>query len=176
MMEYILRNGITIIIDKVQVTDAAELVEYMQKVTNETSNLLREPGEFKMTVEQEEDFIKNMEQSNDHVMFITKHDGMIISAAGFHGSSLNRIKHRGNVGISILKAYHHMGIGTILMNKMIEEAKIMGKTKLDLEVREDNPNAIKLYEKVGFVKEGLIRNGINDLGHYVNLVQMGIVL
>ena len=72
--------------------------------------------------------------------------------------------------------YHHQGMGTIMMEALIQKAKEMGKRKIELDVREDNTNAIKLYEKVGFVKEGLKRDGIYDQGTYINLVEMGLFI
>lgn len=42
-----------------------------------------------------------------------------------------------------------MGIGTMMLNHISEEAKEMGCSKITLEVREDN-QAQNLYEKMGF--------------------------
>ncbi len=42
-----------------------------------------------------------------------------------------------------------MGIGTLMLNKIEEEAAEMGCSKITLEVRTDNP-AKKLYEREGF--------------------------
>jgi RimJ/RimL family protein N-acetyltransferase len=42
-------------------------------------------------------------------------------------------------------------------------------------VREDNPNAIALYKKVGFVSEGVQRNAFKVDGQYANLVMMALL-
>ena len=43
----------------VVISDAKNLIEYMHKVNLESKNLMREPEEFTMTIEQEEAFIQN---------------------------------------------------------------------------------------------------------------------
>jgi len=47
---------------------------------------------------------------------------------------------------------------------------------VELTVREDNRSAIALYEKVGFVTEGLQRNGALVDGEYENIIEMAILL
>lgn len=44
-----------------------------------------------------------------------------------------------------------------------------------LTLLEDNSRALKLYSKVGFKREGLLRNAVFKNGRYLNLVQMAII-
>ena len=124
----------------------------------------------------EEKFIKNLQGSKDNCMIVIKHDGVIIGDAGFSSKNLDRVKHRVSFGISVLEKYHSLGIGTLLTNAIIERAMKLGKTKIDLEVRKDNINAIKLYAKFGFMIEGEIERGFYVDGKYVNLIIMGKTL
>ena len=52
----------------------------------------------------------------------------------------------------------HMGIGSKLLEKLIEVSKFKSATSLTLEVNDSNINAIKLYEKYNFKKIGLRKN------------------
>ncbi|HZM33384.1 MAG TPA: GNAT family protein [Burkholderiales bacterium] len=54
-------------------------------------------------------------------------------------------------------------------------AKAAGLTRIELTVREHNDRAIALYERLGFVREGLKRNAVRIDGNYENLVCMGLV-
>lgn len=56
--------------------------------------------------------------------------------------------------LAVDKEYQHRGIGTLLMEDMINEAKLDNLTALTLEVEENNENAIGLYKKTGFEEEG----------------------
>ncbi len=60
------------------------------------------------------------------------------------------MSHRAELGITVIQNEWNKGIGSILMEKLIEYAKQAGIEILNLEVRSDNKNAIHLYEKYGF--------------------------
>jgi len=49
------------------------------------------------------------------------------------------------------------GLGTRLLTALIDESQRRGCTRLDLEVRADNDDAIRLYERHGFQRIGLRR-------------------
>ena len=53
------------------------------------------------------------------------------------------------------------GIGTILLDKIIEMAKQTGKDSISLEVNEKNYIAINLYKKFGFEQVGIRKNYYN---------------
>ena len=60
--------------------------------------------------------------------------------------------------MSVRKAYWNRGVGTQLMEKILEFAKeSAGADIVSLEVRSDNAAAIHLYEKFGFEKIGTFR-------------------
>lgn len=175
-MEYKLKNGLLVEVRNVTLEDVQLVLDYMDKIHLQTTNLMREPEEWTMTFEEEYKFIQNVIQSDSQEFIIAVLDGVVISSSGFGGKTLKRVKHRVSLGISILTKYRGLGLGTIIMNQLIEKAKLLGKTKIDLEVREDNLNAIKLYEKVGFEHEGIIKDGFFVNNKFVNLVVMGLVL
>lgn len=171
-----LKNGQELFIREVEATDALEILEYMSAVTAESKNLLREPGEFNMTQEQEEIFIHTTQKSLNSKMLCGLVNNKIVSVVYFGGRDLIRIKHRASIGMSVLKAYNGIGIGSYMMEAIINNAKELGIKKIDLEVRCDNKNAIGLYKKYGFKQEGIISMGIYVDDKYVNLLIMGKIL
>ena len=56
------------------------------------------------------------------------------------------------------KSMRHLGIGSMLLEKLLEISKKENLSSLTLEVNEKNTNAIKLYEKYNFKKIGLRKN------------------
>ena len=175
-MEYKLKNRKIIVIREGLVNDASEALKYMQKVNSETKNLLREPLEFKMTLKEEETFIENAKKSKNSYFLVVLHKGEIISTAGFNGSGLKRVNHRISIGMSVLKEYQNMGIGTLVMRSLIKRARELNKTKMELEVRVDNESAIHLYDLFGFEVEGTIKNGFFVDSKYIDLLLMGKLL
>ena len=175
-MEKVLKDGSVVLIREALPNDAEVVLEYMKKVNEETKNLTREPDEFKMTVEQEEQFLLRNKESEDNCMLLLFKDAELICTAGIHGSSLRRLKHKVGMGISVLLEYHNLGVGSVMMEALIEKAKEYGKKKIELEVRIDNPSAIHLYEKYGFKIEGEREMGFFVDNKYVNLIEMGLDL
>lgn len=52
--------------------------------------------------------------------------------------------------VVVKKEYQHHGIGSILLSKLIERAKVDGYDGIRLLVAKCNPNAVAFYEKFGF--------------------------
>ena len=84
--------------------------------------------------------------------------------------------HGGVLGVGVLPQHRGRGIGTALIRGTVERAKTAGLARVELTVRENNTRAISLYEKLGFVHEGLKRNAVRVDGKYENLVCMGLLL
>lgn len=60
--------------------------------------------------------------------------------------------------IAIDELYRNMGIGTYALSGIVLGAKQKGAKAMFLEVNENNPAAIHLYEKLGFVRQ-YVRKG-----------------
>lgn len=54
------------------------------------------------------------------------------------------------INIAVQKAYQRQGIGKLILEKLMEEAKNRNITIMHLEVRKSNAAAQHLYEKFGF--------------------------
>ena len=79
--------------------------------------------------------------------------------------------------IYIHQDFQNAGLGTAMMMRAIELAKDQGLHRFGLTVVADNHRAIKVYEKVGFKKEGTARDTFyGDDERYHDEVQMGITL
>ncbi|MBR3249685.1 MAG: ribosomal protein S18-alanine N-acetyltransferase [Clostridia bacterium] len=63
--------------------------------------------------------------------------------------------------IVVRKSYRKTGIGSLLLQELIKMCKNLNLKELTLEVNEHNLNAIKLYEKFGFIKVGLRKKYYN---------------
>lgn len=172
-MNFKLKNGKIVIIREALGTDAESVVNYMHRINKETKNLLREPKEFTKTVLEEEKYLNDTSLSHHAYMFSVWDQDKLISVTGFHGSSLKRISHKVEFGMSVLKEYQNQGLGTKLIKLLCDKAKEMGKTKIELDVREDNPSAIRVYEKAGFTIEGKRSMGFFVDDKYIDLILMG---
>ncbi len=175
-MEHKLKDGRIIDLRDVKVSDAVLLLDFFELVNKETKNLMRDPDEYNFTVNDERKFIRRVKQSTNEHLVVALFDGEIIGTIGIRNRDLKRVAHRVSLGMSVLKKFNNLGLGTIMLNRIIEDAKGVGKLKMELEVRADNVNAVHLYEKFGFKLEGTIKNGFFVDNKFVDLLFMGKLL
>lgn len=68
------------------------------------------------------------------------------------------------------------GIGQFATTELLKHAfKNMNLHRIELSVLESNMQAIKLYEKIGFKREGIKRKSVYKNGEFVNNVIMAIL-
>ena len=75
-------------------------------------------------------------------------------------------------GLAVGPGHQRQGIGDLLVNAAVEEARRRGARKLSLRVLGSNPGARRLYERCGFVVEGVLREEFRLDGAFVDDVMM----
>ena len=84
-----------------------------------------------------------------------------------------RRRHVGVLGITVSDAWQGKGVGKALMEAAIDLAdNWLNLMRLELEVYSDNEPAIRLYERFGFEREGLMRQHAFRNGQYVDSIMM----
>ncbi len=87
-----------------------------------------------------------------------------------------RHAHVGSMGLSLRPQYREEGIGTELMRSLIDEARKLGLRLLTLSCFENNPRALHVYEKLGFMKSGVTPGAILYKGDYIGEVHFYLPL
>lgn len=173
-----LNNGEIIQIREALKEDATGLLAFLDRIGGESDNLTFGHGEMKVTLEQEEAFIEGMrEKPNSIFLCALNNTGRIIGTTHFMAGTMPRTRHAGELGVTVVKDYWGMGLGSILMDRLIEwirEQKTI--RKVNLRVRADNDPAIHIYEKKGFVREGLITREYLIGGTLHDVLWMGLQL
>jgi len=172
-----LKNGHDLLIRKAEKKDAQLLLDYLNVVGGESDNLLFGANEFNMTVEQEEGFIESINSSKTSVLLVGFIKGKVVCIGSLLAPSRKRISHQGDVAMSVLREFWGHGIGTILMNEIIDFAKNTQKLEiLHLGVKSDNSRAIELYEKMGFQEIGCYPKFFNINNVYHDEILMNLYL
>jgi len=166
-----------ILITKAMPEDAKEILEYLKKIGGETDNLTFGSEGLPISEETEKSYLEKLAVSTTSVMYVAKKDGKIVGNASFNGMPGERIKHRGEVAVSVLKCEWGQGIGSMLLEAIIDFAKNVARAEIiSLEVRSDNERAIKLYKKYGFEKIGCFKGFFKIDGEYVDFDLMNLYL
>lgn len=97
-----------------------------------------------------ESFLRMIEQE-DTAYFVAEEDGRILGGCG-----LLLIAGEGNItNVAVAPGARRRGVATGLLTYLMAEGDRSGLTAYTLEVRVSNAAAIGLYEKLGFVSEGV---------------------
>lgn len=172
-----LKNGQELMIEKVKPEDAKEILEYLSIIGGESDNLLFGKNGISITIEQESNFIKNINNSSKSCMVLGRINGTIVSVVSLSGSERERIAHRGEIAVSVRKDYWNLGIATVMMEEVISFAKEMANIEvIGLEVKSDNSSAIHLYEKLGFKRIGTYEKFFKINGKYYDSELMNLYL
>ena len=136
-------------------SDAGKFLEYSKIVGSETDNLTFGAEGLSLSISQEADFIRKFAGNPGSVMIVAFDEGELIGTGAVSVvSGKPRFAHRSEIAISVRKDYWGKGIGTGIMNVLMDFARKSGAEVLELEVRSDNEAAISLYKKFGFEKIG----------------------
>lgn len=172
-----LKNNTELEITKATEADAEALIVYLNQVGGESDNLLFGENEFPTDVELEREVIRTLNTSRCSALFVAKLDGKIVGASSIKSPVRKRIAHQAEIGLSVKKEYWNLGIGTALLETMIEFAKQTAQIEIiHLGVRAGNEKAIRLYQKMGFEMIGRYRNFFKINNVYSDEILMNLYL
>jgi len=177
MKQLALKNGDAVIIRQANKSDARKIIECVNEISSESDFLTFGKGEFAMSVEQEEKYLDNISRQNNALYLIAEINETIIGTLSFSGGLRPRTAHTGEFGVSVLKEYWSNGIGTELINNLIEWCKQSGIIrKINLLVRTDNSQAIHIYKKLGFIESGIITRDMQINEIFYDTLSMGYTI
>lgn len=111
------------------------------------------------------------------VAVITDRDKQqIIGSASLKFNPQEALKHKAELGLTVHDDYQNMGIGTALLNHLIDIARMKKLNKVWLHVSTDNDRAIYMYKKAGFTIEGKLCKESCINGKYRNDYRMALFL
>lgn len=157
---YKLKDGRTLTIKNQEPDDAGKMLEYMKQTAEESENIVRYPEEVEISekeLQRERELLQKKQEDERSLMLGAYLDGKLAGNAGLQCTGDRfKMQHRASFGIAILKEAWGLGIGTILLETLLEKAPKMGYEMVELGVCEGNDRGISLYRKMGFTECGRI--------------------
>lgn len=98
----------------------------------------------------------------------------VVGMIGLHTNPHKpRRQHAGFLGMGVHEQWQGRGVGSALMRAAIDLAdNWLNLSRLELEVYTDNAPAIRLYERHGFEREGILRQYAFRNGEFVDALYM----
>jgi len=162
----ITKKGNEIIIRYPNKTDATEMLGYINTLSKEQTFILFQ-GE-QLTLKEESRYLTSLLKKMKKGLVVTLlvfHDKTLIGVSGVEMKEKAE-KHVGSLGISVANTFRGEGIGKILMELTLEEAK---KNLPNLQITTlgcfaDNIVAYAMYKKFGFMEYGKLPKGLLHKG------------
>ncbi|MTI71585.1 MAG: GNAT family N-acetyltransferase [Firmicutes bacterium] len=162
-------------IRKISEGDAGKFLDMLKRLDAETKYMMFEPKERKTNEDEMKKKIKETLDS-DSLILVVEDNNEIIGYLSVERGFANRIKHSGYIVIGILNSYRGKGIGTKLFEHLEKWATENNITRLELTVMTNNESGIRLYEKMGFKKEGIKERSLKVDGEYIDEYYMAKLL
>jgi L-amino acid N-acyltransferase YncA len=165
------KDGRKVVLRAIRWEDLDDCIDFINSLVEEGAEILRDTN---VTREEEADWLGSRLariEKGQLIGVVAEVDGKMIanSEVEKRGSFMS---HLGYLGIAIRKGCRGIGIGTKLIQTLINESKKMGLEILVLDVFDVNKPAKALYNKMGFKEMGRIPKGIHKNGKYMDLVRM----
>ena len=165
--------GNEVVIREAKSSDANGLIDCIK--TYLKSNFIPlTPEEFSPTLEEQEEWISNYIYGKNDLLLIAEHKGQIIGNIDLTIHHRKMLNHTGYLGMGIHEDWQNQGIGTILLERLIEWSDIQPEIEiLWLQVFGNNEKGIRIYQKNGFVEDGRQKEFIKNMnGVYIDNVIM----
>lgn len=164
-------------IRKAKPDDAEKMIEYLNRIGGESTNLLFGENEFHLTVEEEKVFLQNTNTTNHSSMMLALIGNEIVAIGSILSMKRKRLDHIAEISVSVSKETWNQGVGTLLMKALIKFAKESPTIEIiSLDVKTDNTYAIQMYEKLGFVRVGMFEKMIKIDSTYYDVQTMNLYL
>ena len=161
-IEYKLKDGRNSLIRSPREEDIQSMLEYLYISAGETDFILRYPEECgKYTAEGEKALFDRVNQSDNEAMLVCLVEGRVVGNCQITWSKGIKTRHRASIAIALLSEFWNQGIGTRLLQELIniaEENKNI--IQIELDFIEGNNRARALYEKMGFRITGVKPNAV----------------
>ena len=143
----------------------------------EISKIRKMPGVMENILsnkDEEDELIKEkiINRGNNQYWYVAEEDGKVLGLGILMNHGNLRKKHVGVITLMVNSDYQNKGIGSLLMDKLINLSESLNIIRLELCVFRANYKAINLYKKFGFKEEGIkIKSALKN-GEYADEIMM----
>jgi RimJ/RimL family protein N-acetyltransferase len=157
--EFTLKDKKTrVLIRPMEASDRNALVKFFRSLSEKDRLYLRDD------VSNEEIIDKWVKNINYERVFplLAIHEKTIVADATLHRNEYSWTRHVGEIRIVVAEGFRRKGLGFILLREIFYVALRMGLHKMVAEAAEDDLSAVRMFEKLGFQKEAVLKNHIMD--------------
>jgi len=165
-----LKNGKTVLIRRFRIEDRDRLAEMYSSLSSEAMRWGMPPYDEEVI----EKWIGNLQNL---IFLVAIYDDRIVGDAHIYKFPHSRRKGTSDLIIYLHQDFQNVGLGTAMLNELIDLAKKEGLHRVSLHVIADNKRAVHVYKKVGFKVEGVLKDSyLGEDDKYHDELVMGLLL
>lgn len=151
--------------------DAVALLALLERLQQESDTFSLADADDPISAAQEAEQLEQIKQSSKHLLLVACLGRQLLGVLSISPTPQGNV---GELGIAVEKTYWHLGIGTALVDEALYWADTASSLQaVGLIVQTRNVAAVKLYEKMGFVRTQTPPEMVtDDDGEQVKAVEM----
>lgn len=155
----ILDDGTALTLRPMLKTDEAALLEYFGSIPPEDRLCLKEDVTDPKVIE---NWIYELDYDNV-LPIVALHNGNIVGDATLHFNPIGWTRHQAEVRLTTSTRFRVKGLGTILVQNLIDIATQLGLEQISIEIPPVLDKAFYLFEKMGFKEVAHLPGFVRDL-------------
>jgi L-amino acid N-acyltransferase YncA len=156
--EGVLKDGSRVLLRPMTKDDRAALLEFYQNLADRDRLFLRHDVRDPAVINH---WIENLDYQRVFPLLAVV-DGRIVGDATLHMRKVGWKRHLGNVRVVVAQDYQGRGLGTLLINEIVELAGEFGLEKLVAEIHLQAHAALTVFKHAGFVTKAVFEDLVKD--------------
>ena len=118
-----LPDGRRLVIREAAPDDARAVLAYVETIAGVSDNLTFGPGEFGIELADEVRIIQRFRDDPQQLYLVAEVEGELVGGLTFMAGTRPRIRHAGELGMSVLRSHWRLGIGSRLLDALIAQRR-----------------------------------------------------
>ena len=170
---YKLKGGQTVIIRPPKIEEALDLANLKRNYIANSNTIPITLEEYPADLEKEQKLISEYKTSPNSILLVAEINTELVGNIDLTGSKRSKMSHTAMIGMGIKEEYRNQGLGTYLINSVIDWAKNYSEIELIwLDVYASNELGLILYRKTGFKISGTVKDFFKEEQGYKDKIQM----
>ncbi len=156
--EGVLKDGTRVVLRPMVKEDRDKLLDFFRRVDDQDLMFLRNDVRNPATID---DWVNHIDYRRVYPL-LAEVDDRIVGNATLHMRKLGWKRHLGNVRIVIARDYQGKGLGTLMVNELVDLAAEFGLEKLIAEIPLLAHAALSTFKKAGFSAKAVFEDLVED--------------
>lgn len=157
--EFTLKKGQKVTLRPMVKEDKDKLYEFFKNLPEKDRHVLKDDVAKQETIEY---WVQNL--NYDRVLpLVAEWEGKIVGDATLHRPLHGWQRHVGEIRVVVAKDFRRLGLASILCMEIFGIALKAGLDKIVAEMMADQKEAVRVFQKLGFVKEAILGQHVMDM-------------